>query len=253
MPEPIALQDAPSHRAMWLIGTVPLSRKAPPASNSPLGRAMRTSTLLFRPGPSVDQDVPSQRRTLVAAVSNHPPTTTSPLGRAASADTDPLSGAANTDQFVPSQREMVPVRVPLLLSLLLAINSPLGRTASRPALGKPAPKACHDIPSQRATPLAETPPAMEKRPPATRSPPGRTHKALTDPFVPVPRPDHCPAAGSHAAILLTDSVSTLGKSPPMTNSGDLGPGPSGSHMTLALTLPSAPGRPSPGSHRPWQS
>src|SRR5262245_28251518 len=116
----------------------------------------------------------------------------------------------------------------------------------------PVPIAHQLAPSQRALLFALTPPASVNQPPATRSPFGSTARAFTNgndiPVIPVPSADQTPDTGSQVAMLFAATVPAKRKSPPTTNTGWLGPGPSGSQRVVARTPPFVPGRPRPGSH-----
>src|SRR5262249_31105052 len=78
-----------------------------------------------------------------------------------------------------------------------ATRSPLARTARAltdgvPFPDTPAPRLDHAVPFQRATRLADVPPAVVNVPPATTSPLGRAASALTPPGMPEPMASHAP-------------------------------------------------------------
>src|SRR5436190_994492 len=109
------------------------------------------------------------------------------------------------------------------------------------ALSVPDPRADHAEPFQRAMRLAGAPPAVVKRPPATRSPPDSAARALTELFTPEPKADHWPVARSNAAMLVIRFPAAV-KEPPSTRRAGAGPAPSGSHMVAARGSAFVPAR-----------
>src|SRR5262249_13109816 len=110
------------------------------------------------------------------------------------------------------------------------------------------PNADHAEPFQRAMPLTATPPAVANLPPATRSPLGSVVSAKTNELAspsPVPSADHCPVAGSNAAILFAATFPATVNWPAITRWPDIWPGPAGAQIVIADTVPFVPGTPSP--------
>src|SRR4030095_5476721 len=95
---------------------------------------------------------------------------------------------AIADQVDPFQRVTAAVTAPL--RVLPATRSPFVSTVSAcTSAFTPAPSADQLVPSQRATRLALTPPALVKSPPATRSPFGSIVRHFTSLFAPRPSAD----------------------------------------------------------------
>src|SRR6187549_2084996 len=80
----------------------------------------------------------------------------------------------------------------------------------------PVPSADHTAPSQLATKFALVPPAVEKSPPANRSPFGSVVRARTGASMPVLSVDH--AAPSHRAIRFALTPPAVVNHPPATRS-----------------------------------
>ena len=88
---------------------------------------------------------------------------------------------------------------------------PLALTASASAALGPRPRADHDVPSQRITPLAWTVPAPDSTPPAIRSPVGVTARESTRPKTP-------PASDCHELPFQRATLPSSGSEPPMIRS-----------------------------------
>src|SRR5688572_30516976 len=85
-----------------------------------------------------------------------------------------------------------------------------------PASAMPEPSGDHAVPFHCATQLAETPPAVVKKPPATTSPLASPVTALTIAFIPEPNGDH--AVPFQRAMRLAPTPPAIVKSPAATRS-----------------------------------
>ena len=180
-----------------------------------------------------------------------PPATTSPLGKVVNACTVVPMPPAIDNQVVPFQRATSGTSsVPAQSKRPPATSSPLPATVSASTAGtenervRPGPSGDHAVPFHRAMLLTAVPPALLKRPAATRSPFGITASAFTSgklPETPPPNADHVPATWSKVARKAQDWLPTATKEPPITSCGPRGPAPSGSHSNEQCTVPPTPG------------
>lgn len=190
----------------------PASLKPPAAITLSVDSVIRAAGWLLVPMSRGDQSLPFQRAILVAVngrPGDAPPATRSPFVKVARAVTGPTAPNGmpfdSADQVVPFHLAMLlAVTLPVIAKPPPAASSPLGSTAKAstyplsPCSENPDPSGDHEEPFQRAMPFDNTPPAVAKIPPATRSPLGNTERASTVPFIPDPSGAH--EEPSHRAI-----------------------------------------------------